>query len=216
MDLTEETASGFTAAQMSTLRTMIAKAVATAMNVAINQDLPTAAAPYRHAYDNEWPKWEEYTAVRMNREQTQEPPRVEPQSTEKQHPQIKISQPLADTPEKLKDNLSENSPQDLPRLQSEPAQTLLQQAARLQPISPEGDNLSADRPQEPCESYGEGQTISQPHLQLVPIFPCRKHQAIIEYSPVTTEGQNLYHLTEDDKFPSKITHRPEPPDDGIT
>ena len=70
MDLPEETASGFTAAQMNTLRTMIAKAVATAMNVAINQDLPTAESPYRHAYDNEWPKWEEYTAVRMNREQT--------------------------------------------------------------------------------------------------------------------------------------------------
>ncbi|KAN0074810.1 hypothetical protein V8E54_007421 [Elaphomyces granulatus] len=150
MDLPEETASGFTAAQMNTLRTMIAKAVATAMNVAINQDLPTAESPYRHAYNSEWPKWEEYTAVRMNRDQTQELPRVEPQSTEKQHPQI--SQPLADTPEKLKDNLSENRPQDLPQLQSEPAQTLLQQAARLQPISPEGDNLSADRPQEPTKN----------------------------------------------------------------
>jgi hypothetical protein len=123
------------------LRTMVAKAVAMALNVAINQDLLTTESPYRYAYDSEWPKWEEYTAVRMDREQTQEPPRIEPQSTEKQHPQIKILKPLADTPEKLKDNLSENRPQDLPQPQWELAQTLQQQATRLQPISPEGDNL---------------------------------------------------------------------------
>ncbi|KAN0066943.1 hypothetical protein V8E54_015001 [Elaphomyces granulatus] len=58
-------------------RAMVAKAVATALNVAINQDLLTAESPYRYAYDSEWPKWEEYTAVRTDREQTQELPRVE-------------------------------------------------------------------------------------------------------------------------------------------